>query len=114
MPANGERLVAYLWAQVGCQIVWAERIWLEEFVFVAFARQVVQWRASRWQHVSLENLPQCGSWSLDMTQDMIETGKLISVDFHGCAWGVVDPGNGLPYKKPMRIASTVDLSILGR
>ena len=27
---------------------------------------------------------------------------------------MVDPGNGLPYKKPMRIASTVDLSILGR
>ena len=62
----------------------------------------------------MENPPQCRSWSLDMTQDMIETGKLISVDFHGCAWGMVDPGNGLPYKKPMRIASTVDLSILGR
>ena len=27
---------------------------------------------------------------------------------------MVDPGNGLPNKKPMRIASTVDLSILGR
>ena len=87
---------------------------LQELVFIAFSRQVVKWQASRWQHVSIENPPRCFSWALDITQDMVDVGRLAFVDFHGCAWGMVDPGSGLPYKKPMRIACTVDLSMLRR
>ena len=91
-----------------------EQTRLQELVFIAFSRQVVKWQASRRQHVSIENPPQCRSWALDITQDMVDAGELISVNFDGCAWGMVDPGNGLAYKKAMRIASTVDLSVLQR
>ena len=91
-----------------------EQTRIEQLVFIALSRQVVQWQVSRRQHVSIENPPRCRSWALDITQDMVRVGKLTSVTFDGCAWGMVDPGNGLPYKKAMRIASTVDLSVLQR
>ena len=87
---------------------------LRELVFIAFSRQVVKWHASRWQRVSIESRPRCHSWALDITQDMVKAGKLITVTFDGCAWGMVDPGNGRAYKMAMRIASTVDLSAMRR
>ena len=91
-----------------------EQARLESLAFIAFSRQIVQWQVSRWQHVSIENPPRCRSWALDLTQDMVNMGQLRYVEFDGCAWGMVDPGNGLAYKKAMRIASTVDLSCLHR
>ena len=87
---------------------------LESLAFIAFSWQIVQWQASRGQHVSIENPPRCRSWALDLTQDMVNMGQLRYVEFDACAWGMVDPGNGLAYKKAMRIASTVDLSCLQR
>ena len=35
-----------------------------------------------------------------------------AMDTDLCQWGARDPGNLLPYEKPMRIASAIDLSSL--
>jgi len=86
---------------------------LQELVYITFARQIVRWQASRWQHASVENPPRCRSWHLDVVRDMLQIGCMQCVDTDLCRWGAVDPGNGLPYKKGMRLGSTVDLSVLG-
>ena len=85
---------------------------LRELVFIIIARQIAQWQASRWQHVSIENPPRCRSWDLDIVQDILRIGGMVCVDMDLCCWGAIDPGNGLSYKKAIRLASTVDLSEL--
>ena len=87
---------------------------LQELVFIIIARQIACYQASRWQHASIENPPRCRSWHLDIVQDIIHTCCMHCVGIGVCCWGAVDPGNGLPYKKAIRLASTVDLSELGR
>ena len=94
---------------------WAnEQTRLRELVFVVLTLQIVQWQASRWQHVSIENPPCCCSWHLDIVQDMLNIASMHVVRFDACGWGLMDPGNQLPYKKAMQIASTTELSCLQR
>ena len=87
---------------------------LQQLVFIIIARQIAYYQASRRQHISIENPPRCRSWHLDIVQDMIYMCCMHCVDLDMCCWGAIDPGNGLPYKKAVRLASTVDLSELGR
>ena len=44
---------------------------------------------------------------------MIELGSVRAVDTDFCSWGLKDPGNGLAYKKGVRLACTFDISELG-
>ena len=94
---------------------WAnEQTRLRELVFVVLTLQIVQWQASRWQHVSIENPPCCCSWHLDIVQDMLNIASMHVVRFDACGWGLMDPGNQLPYKKAMQLAITTELSCLQR
>ena len=68
---------------------------LQQLVFIIFARQVGEWRVSRWRHFSFENPPRCRSWKLDVVRDMISRFNMFLVDFDCCMYGAVDPGNGL-------------------
>ena len=82
---------------------------LENLVFIMFARQVGWWQHRHGKHFSFENPPRCRSWCFDVVGDMINMFSMDTVDFHCCMYGAVDPGNGLPYKKAMRIAMTLPL-----
>ena len=64
--------------------------------------------------MSIENPPRCLSWKLDVVLDLISSCQLKCVDTDLCMWGANDPGNMLAYKKPMRLASYVDLTPLIR
>ena len=67
---------------------WAnEQTRLRELVFVVLTLQIVQWQASRWQHVSIENPPCCCSWHLDIVQDMLNIASMHVVRFDACGWG---------------------------
>ena len=81
----------------------------EQLVFIIFARQIGRWQVLRGKHFSFENPPRCRSWSLDVVVDMMNAYDMKIVDFHCCMYGAVDPGNGLHYKKAMRIAMTLPL-----
>ena len=83
---------------------------LEQLVFIVFASQVARYQVSHGRHVSVENPPLCKSWDLDVVETMLSQCRLATVDFDCCMYGAADPGNGLPYKKAMRIACSVDLS----
>ena len=54
------------------------------------------------------------SWKLDIVEDMIELGSLRVVETDFCSWGLRDPGNGLAYKKGVRLACSFDIAELGR
>ena len=45
---------------------------------------------------------------------MLNIASMHVVRFDACGWGLMDPGNQLPYKKAMQIASTAELSCLQR
>ena len=70
------------------------------------------WQHLAGRHMSVENPPRCWSWKLDMVKDLISTCRMTCVDLDLCMWGAKDPGNLLPYKKPMRLASNIDLTPL--
>ena len=89
-----------------------EKTRLRELVFVVLSWQIVQWQASRWQHVTFETPPRCCSWHLDIVQGMLNIASMHVVRFDACGWGLMDPGNQLPYKKAMQIASTTEMSCL--
>jgi hypothetical protein len=90
----------------------AER--LKQLVFIVFARQIVHFQITRGRHVSIENPMSSMSWKLDIVEDMIELGSLRVVDTDFCSWGLTDPGNGLAYKKGVRLACSFDIAELGR
>ena len=87
---------------------------LEQLVFIAFARQIVHFQVTRGRHVSIENPMSSMSWKLDIVEDMIERGSLRAVETDFCYWGLTDPGNGLAYKKGVRLACSFDIAELGR
>ena len=85
---------------------------LEQLVFIVFATQVVKYQVSNLRHASVENPPACRSWSLELVEDMLHECCLSTVDFDCCMYGSVDPGNLMAYKKPMRLACSIDLRAL--
>ena len=85
---------------------------LQNLVFIIFARQVGRWQHQHGRHFSFENPPRCRSWSLDVVVEMVNAYSMKVVDFDCCMYGAVDPGNGLFYKKAMRIAMTLPLDQL--
>ena len=87
---------------------------LANLVFIVLARQIVCYQQSQGRHTSFEQPQNCVSWSLDIVRDMILVGQMTKLVTDACCWGSVDPGNGLPYKKPLALCSTVDLSELAR
>ena len=91
-----------------------ERTRLQELVYIFFSKQVAVWQKSAGRHVSLENPPICRSWKLDVVLGIISSCQLRCVDLDLCMWGARDPGNGLAYKKPMHLASDIDLTVLIR
>ena len=91
-----------------------ERTRLTQLVFIVFTRQLCLWQVQRGRHASIENPCSCASWKLDVIVDTISSCKLKCVDMHMCMWGACDPGNGLPYKKPMRVGASIDLTPLVR
>ena len=86
---------------------------LEQLVFIVFARQVVHFQISRNRHVSIENPMTSMSWKLDIVEDMSEFGSLRVVETDFCSWGLRDLGNGLAYKKGVRLPCS-DIAELGR
>ncbi len=65
-------------------------------------------------YVSIENPMSSMSWKLDIVEDMIRLGSLRAVDSDCCSWGLKDLGNGLAYKKGVRLACSFDIAELGR
>ena len=86
---------------------------LESLVFVVFALQLVRYQRRTGAHASFEQPPACMSWHLDIVKDTMQEAGMSRVVTDLCCWGAVDPGNGLPYKKPMALCSTFDLHQLG-
>ena len=82
---------------------------IEQLVVIIFARQIGKWQHCQGRQFSFENPPLCRSWCLDVVVDMINAYSMHIVDFDCCMYGAVDPGNGLSYKKAMRIAMTMPL-----
>ena len=91
-----------------------ERTRLEELVYIFFSKQVAVWQKNVGRHVSIENPPRCMSWKLDVVLGIISSCQLRCVNLDLCMWGARDPGNGLSYKKSMRLASDIDLTALIR
>jgi hypothetical protein len=87
---------------------------LTSLAFIVLARQVAIYQQSQGRHTSFEQPPACVSWSLDIVRDIVTSGNMVKIVTDVCCWGSVDPGNGLPYKKPLALCSTVDLSELVR
>ncbi len=106
-PCTFWSMMAHLTRKDDAQANEAKR--LEQLVFIFFARQIGEWQVSRGRHISIENPPRCRSWALDVVQDMVTRWNLSSVDFDSCMYGAVDPGNGLYFKKAMRIAMSLPL-----
>ncbi len=87
---------------------------LQELTHLVFAQQILTWQIRHGRHASFENPPRCRSWDFDIVRNMLALGSMSIVEFHLCCFGAVDPGNGLPYKKAMRIATSCDLAPLQR
>ena len=85
---------------------------LEQLVFIVYAAQVARYQREHGRHVSVENPPLCRSWRLDLVENMLRECCMATVDFDCCMYGAKDPGNGLLYKKAMRVACSVDLQAL--
>ena len=85
---------------------------LRELVHVVFAMQIFKYQVAHGRHASIENPPASRAWDLDIVRQVVPTSSMVAFDC--CCWGASDPGNGLPFKKPMSIASTVHLASLSR
>ena len=105
-----------------------ENLRTEALMHLIFSLQICQYQASRGRFCSFEQPPGAASWELDIVQDMLR-GDLMSImpaiggmhyrpmrvfKFDSCAWGHIDPGNGMPYKKAQRFASNGDMASLCR
>jgi hypothetical protein len=85
---------------------------LRELAHVVFAMQIFKYQVAHGRHASIENPPRSRAWDLDIVRQVVPSS--LTVTFDCCCWGACDPGNALPYKKPMSIASTVPLASLSR
>ena len=83
-------------------------------VHLILACQLCQWQAQAGALCSLENPPRALFWAQDVVKSMVAELGMVFCDFDSCRYGHRDPGNGFLYKKPQRLASTGDLSLLAR
>ena len=68
------------------------------FVLFLFSKQVAIWQRSVGRHVSIENLPTCLSWKLDVVFDVSSSSQSKCVGMNLRMWGARDPGIMLAYK----------------
>ena len=77
------------------------------------AVQILRFQAAHGGAGSLEQPPRCCSWHLQDVLALMDLPGWEAFKWPSCVYGLVDPGNLLPYRKEQQFASNIDLSPMG-